>query len=550
LSDVYRYISSSYGKNHYSIDKPFQMILKYFIGSVPKLTRLGVFVGRELYELSDYIDKVSRPKHIMWGIDGERVDEVWINPAHRRGVEILVRDYGINRPPYHGESWHIHYAMGYLVADPGLYCIITVTNQTAYALYKYGDGDIRNYYKNLIGDKEPLMYGATWFTEVQGGSDLGSNTTEATYSDGKWLLTGEKYFTSNVGLADLALVTARTPGAPPGAKGLSLFLLPKYNSRGERNFRVRRLKEKSGTLGVPTGEIEMEASEAYLIGEREKGIYYTMEDLMVSRLSNIIGAVGVARKAYLEAYYYVQMRKAFGKLLIEHPLVQRDLLDMEVTLEGALALAFKAIDQFDKAWNAVPPYNDAYHYSRLLTHIAKNMTADASAYITKLAMELHGGLGFLSEYPIERWHREALITPIWEGASNIQALDMLEAMAKKAAHRPMVEDMEKIVSGLRDGKMEAEAALDRIKGLLREAAGYSFEETQFRAKDILEDIGHAISGIVLIDIGNRLGLTRFVTIGRLYLHKYLWRKPYNNEVIRKARDLSVIEETSEVEITL
>lgn len=163
---------------------------------------------------------------------------------------------------------------------------------------------------------------------------------------------GDKYFASGgVGLADIALTSARPEGGKAGAKGLALFAVPRLNSKGDLNFIVRRLKDKSGTNSVPTGEVEFHGSEAYLVGDLNNGIYYIMEDLMVSRLANAIGAVGIARKAYLEAYEYANKRRAFGKLLIEHPLVIRDLMDMEITIEGATALVFKAINEFDKTWH-------------------------------------------------------------------------------------------------------------------------------------------------------------------------------------------------------
>ncbi len=180
-------------------------------------------------------------------------------------------------------------------------------------------------------------------------------------------------------------------------------------------------------------------------------------------------------------------------MLIEHPLVIRDLMDMEVTIEGATALVFKAVNEFDKSWHDKPPYSEHYHYARLLTHIAKNVTADAAAYVTRLAMELHGGIGFLSEYPIERWHREALITPIWEGTSNIQALDMLEAMTKKNAHIAMLNDLENIVAEIKAYHNTAEAAMNVIRSTLQTATSLSPLEVEFRAKDVLSLLGHAIA---------------------------------------------------------
>lgn len=210
--DVYGFLSNIYGVNVYDVDKPLQRILQHFLGKSPSLHGLGGFAGRDLLEVTDYVDKVSRPRHIMWDVNGNRVDRVWLNPAERYAIEKLVLDFGINKPPYHSGSWHEHYAMGFLVSDPGLYCIITITIQTAYAFHKYGDDELRRYVPRLIGDERPIGFGATWFTEIQGGSDLGANTTVAKRDSGKWRLYGDKYFASGVGLADIALTSARPEG--------------------------------------------------------------------------------------------------------------------------------------------------------------------------------------------------------------------------------------------------------------------------------------------------------------------------------------------------
>lgn len=540
--DFYGHLSNSYGKNHFEIDKPFQLILRYFVGEVPDLSALGGFAGKELYEVADYVDKVARPKLLTWSVNGERVDEIWLDPSERRVLEKLFREFAVNRPPYRGGTWFDHYAAIYLISDPGLACILTVTNQTAYALYKYGDQEQKKLVGGMIGESDAPTFGATWFTELQGGSDLGANLVES-YKEGEvWRINGDtKYFASNAGLTDFALVTARPRGAPPGAKGLGLFLVPRYSSSGGRNFTVRRLKDKSATRSVPTGEVEFQNSEAQPVGDLRNGIYYTMENLMVSRLSNSFGALGIARKAYLEAYYYAQKRRAFGRLLIEHPLVKRDLLDMEVYLEGTLALALKAVDQFQKSWEARPPYNDAYHYARLLTHVAKNATAEMAAYTTKMAMELLGGLGFLEEYPIERLHREALITPIWEGPSNIQAIDMLEVMAKKNAHLTLLKDMRELADGVVDGRDVAELSLRKVEEALAKLSASDEEVAQFYAKDTLNTLGHGVATLMLLEIGNRLGVQRFVTAGRMYELRFLEGKPCPPEALKEAVTFLAIE---------
>lgn len=517
----------AYGLNHYKLDKPLRDALKYFLDRKPDLTGLGEYAGRTLYEVAYRVDLQSQPRHIMWDVRGNRVDVSWLDPMERLVVSELLETYGVNQYPFNGGSWHEHYAGINLIGDPGISCILTITIQTAYALHKYGSGDIRRYYRNLAGLEKPLMLGATWFTEIQGGSDLGANTTVAERRGDKWVLNGYKYFSSGAGIADIALTTAHPKGGRPGAKGLALFAVQRFRGDGELNFYVRRLKDKSGTVAVPTGEVEFIDTEAYLIGDAEKGIYYTLEDLMVSRLANSAGAVGISRKAYLEAFGYAAFREAFGKRIIEHPLVKRDLLEMEVLTEESLVMTHKAVDLFERASGDTPPYTSRYHYARLMTHIAKNITAANAARVSMLAMELFGGIGFLSEYMIERWHREALITPIWEGTSNIQALDMLEAIYKKSAHEPMLEDMEELARSAYD-RDTALSALRKMQDTLSGLARMTPMQAEFNAKYILEDLGHASSVILLEAMAAHLGDDYYHHIARL-IHDYvLPRKPMDH----------------------
>jgi hypothetical protein len=540
-NETYRHLSNSYGKNHFEVDRPLKLVLRYF-RMVPDLSALGRFAGKELYEVADYVDKVARPRLVTWSINGERVDEVWLDPGERGALDKLFREFGVNKSPYRGGSWFDHYASIYLISDPGIACILTVTNQTAYALYKYGDEGQKKLVGGLIGEEDAVKYGATWFTELQGGSDLGPNLVESHEENGRWRVIGDtKYFASDAGLADYALVTARPQGAPAGAKGLGLFLVPRYDSTGRKNFDVRRLKDKSATASVPTGEVEFHDSEATLVGDLRKGIYYTMENLMVSRLANSFGALGIARKAFLEAYYYTQERSAFGKLLVEHPLVQRDLLDMEVYIEGSMALAFKAVDLFERSWKDTPPYTDAYHYARLLAHITKNTTAEMSAHTTKVAMELLGGIGFLNEYPVERLHREALITPIWEGPSNVQALDMLEVITKKNAHMTLLDDMRTLEEGIVDGREFAGLAMREMEVALARLSSSDDMAAQFYAKDVLNTLGHGVATIMLLEVGRGVGERRFVSMARLYALRFLEGKPYPAESLTEARKLFAVD---------
>ena len=540
MDDSYSYISNIYGKNHYDIDAPFREIVEFYAGESLELSSLGAYAGKQLYEITDYVDKISPPVLKMWGIDGKRIDSVLINSVEKHALEKLIKEFGINRPYFHGKSIIEHYAMGYLVADPGIYCIITLTHQTAYALHKYAPDRFRDYVSGLIGDSTNLLLGATWFTEIQGGSDLGANQTIAEPGNNQWYLTGDKYFASNAGLADVSLTSA-FHGDNHGAKGLSLFVLPRKNMEGNLNYRVRRLKEKSATKSVPSGEVELENSEAQMLGDAGKAIYYITEDLMVSRLDNAAAACGIARKAYLEAYYYSMKRKTFGSLLLDHPGIKRDLLDMEVLLEGSIALTFKSIELFDRSIKSKPPYDDDYNYTRLMTHIVKNITANSSSIITQMATELHGGIGFLSEFPIERWHREALITPIWEGASNIQALDMLEAIMKKKAHIRMLQDFQKTVSEITGGKETADSCYKLLKESIDSILSMDNTEAQYHAKYLMDVMGNSMAAILLLHIGNKTGNNDFIKAGNLYFLRYVKKGDYDRDTIESSEPLIRVE---------
>ncbi len=520
--------SYAYGMNHWNRDPDLRAVLGIywpdFRSSEAELERVGALAGREVYEVSYHVDHDAQPVLVTHDLDGNRVDRVRLSPAQ---VDLLRELAYINRPPYQGEPWHKHYVMGYLVADPGLYCILTITNQTAYVIHKYAPEHSDWKEKLLQGQ----MWGATWMTEIQGGSDLGSNALKATAVNGRWRLEGEKYFCSGAGLTDVALVTARPEGAPPGAKGLALFLVPRLNAAGSLNFLVRRLKDKSATRGVPSGEVEFPGSEAILVGRAEEGIYYTLEVLTISRLANAIAAMGMARKAHLEVAERVRRRKAFGSYLAEHPLVRRDLTDMAVRTAAGLVIGFHAADLFQRAWEQRPFYSASYHYARFMSHLVKNRTADHAAEVTKLAMELFGGLGFLEEYAVARWHREALITPIWEGPSNIQSLDFLEAMQKKRAHEAFLAEFVPMLEAV--STEEAKVALRTIESTLDRLQRCAPPEAQWYAKDAVARLADSAQVALLYRLANTGG-NRYAAMAALYARRFLQGDEYPDWALQRA----------------
>jgi acyl-CoA dehydrogenase len=513
--------SYAYGKNHWLADPDLRAILNHYWKDLSRhekaLETFGGAAGGPLYELGDYIDHQALPELVMFDLDGKRVDRARLSPMHSA---LLKEHAGINRPPYEGGSWHQHFAYIFMLADPGLACTFTVTNQTVYVIHKYAPE--HKHWKEQILNGE--AWGATWMTETQGGSDLGANTTVARKEGERWMLYGEeKSFASNAGLTDIAVATARPEGAAPGPKGLALYLVPRLNDAGELNYRIRRYKRKFATRAVPTGEVELDGSEAYLVGDAEKGIYYTLETLTVARLANAIGAMGLARKAHLEAALRTQARSAFGKPIVEHPLVRRDLTDLAVRTAGGSLLIFHTIDAFDRAWHDEPPYTSQYHYARFLSHLAKNRTAEHAAESTLLAMELFGGLGFLDEVAVARLHREALVTPIWEGASNIQALDMLEAMAKKGAHEPFLDEFMPMLEQV--GTPEASEARQVIERELSKLGSLGPEQAQWHSKDSLRNLADAAQVALLYALADEAG-ERYAKLASLYAHRFVMGEPY------------------------
>ena len=487
----------SQGEDHYKLDPDLKAILDTFAPGLPQeeLSAFGKLVGEEVLEVAHHVDQDAPPRLQMHDLDGNRIDRALLSPAQKTLLEKLRP---MIRPAYEGRGWPLHYAFGYLLADGGLYCILTITHQVAYALHKYAPEHEAVKRELLYGP----AFGATWMTEIQGGSDLGANRTVARREGNAYrLYQGDKYFASGAGLADYAIVTARPEGAPAGPKGLGLFLLPR-EVEGRLNFTVRRFKEKLATRAVPSGEVELEGSLAYPIGKLEEGIYYTLENLTVSRLANAAAAMGIAKKAHLEALFRVRRRTAFGKILLQHDLIQHDLLEMRLRQVGGTALAFLAIQAFDQAWEERPPYSEAYHLARLLSHLAKGRTAEHASAITALAMELFGGLGFLEEYGVARWHREALITPIWEGPANIQALDMLEAILKKRAHEPLLD----MLGESPRAQAEAHKILKKLQ-----------EEGPWYAKEALRALADAVTVYAL----EKVAAEPFPELAELYTRRFL-----------------------------
>lgn len=458
--------------------------LKAMLGEVPNpgvLAEYQTWWENEGTAVSSAVDHGGTPWLRMFDRFGTRVDEILFPPEYWK---MLRKGYqaGVVWRAFEEKSLIPAYLLGYVTAfhDTGLYCPYIVSLSTAAPLDKYGDEAVKaRFLPSLLRRDETVWQGATWMTESGGGSDLGAYVeTTARPSGDHWLLNGEKYFASNAG-ADLAVVAARPKGAQEGVRGLALFLLPRQRQDGGLNYFIRRIKDKIGTRSVPTGEVELKDSEAYLLGKPEWGIYLILEVLNLSRVGNSMASVALAQRAMSEALTFARGRIAFGKPILEHPLLKRQFEERLASLKSAFALAWESLTLLDQVWRETPKYPDCYHLFRLVAHLSKYWTAELAAQTAKWSMEVHGGMGILAEFGVERLLREAMILPIWEGTPHRQILDGLEVMERKNAHRMLFDHIAPYAH-----PQELEEMAARVDGLL----SLPGEEKEAQAESLFRDL--------------------------------------------------------------
>jgi acyl-CoA dehydrogenase len=413
--------------------------LRHMLGALPHERALLEYESwweTEGKLISDATDRAGTPWLRMFDRAGRRVDEILFAPEYWRSLRQGYKA-GVVWRAFEDQSLDTCALLDYITCfyDPGLTCPYVISLATAVALDQHGDEALKaRFLPYLLRRDDSVWQGATWMTEIKGGSDLGANVeTIARPAGGRWLLTGDKYFASNAG-ADLAVVAARPEGAAQEVRGLALFLLPKRRADGELNYTVRRLKDKVATRSVPTGEVELRDSEAWLLGSQDRGVHLILEVLNLSRATNSMGSAAIAQRALMESADFARQRIAFGKPVFEHPLMAKQFNGHIETLQDAFALGWESIQRLNEVWRQRPPYSDRYHLFRLVAHLAKYWTSDVAPQIARWAMEVHGALGVLAEFPVERWFREAMVLTIWEGTCHRQILDGMEVMERKGAH--------------------------------------------------------------------------------------------------------------------
>jgi acyl-CoA dehydrogenase len=498
------------------------------------LADFGAWVGSAVDAEAEFTDREARPVLETYDRDGEVVNRIRYNPvwqetsaeAYRRGVVGL--NYGDDPAPY-----VVTFAMGYLLSqsDVSLHCPVTMTGAVAYVLDQFAPPDMRaRYLPELVRTDGHALTGGTWATELHGGSDVGATSTTARAEGGHVRLDGLKWFASNAD-GGLAVATARPEGAPEGSRGLGLYLVPMHLDDGSANpMRIRRLKEKLGTCGIATGEIDLTDTWALEIAPPPMGFKLMMEALEFSRIHNAMSAVGLQRRAVLETLVYLSHREAFGHNVFDYPMMRDEILKMVVAQEAGCALAFEAAAAFDAAHATDLASDDdgARAWMRMVTSLAKYVTAEDANQVCRAAIELIGGNAYTYDYVTPRLLRDAQVLTVWEGPANIQALEVLRMVGNRyPGFEALSGRVDRALASVPAALGDLAAAVRDAFGTGREAVDRLRADPQQGPRDARRLMGlmaDTLAAALLVEeaaLGHAAGDGRKAIIARLFIEQRL-----------------------------
>ncbi|MCK1519280.1 MULTISPECIES: acyl-CoA dehydrogenase family protein [unclassified Bradyrhizobium] len=532
------------GLNYYSIDRSVQDLLPLYMDAPllahlkPHLNELGELAGGKLYDLSD---QAERHQPVLHPRDGYGRDEEWVeyHPAYREMERIAFGQFGMhamcNRggvlgwpsamPPIAKYVFHYLFAQ----AEFGLLCPVNLTDSSSELVRRFGTDELRERYLPRMWSQDPaaLFKCAQFMTEKAGGSDVGAAELTAVRVGEHWKLHGEKWFCSNVD-AELAVLLARPEGATAGGRGLGLFLLPKTLPDGSRNsYRIVRLKDKLGSRTMASGEIVFEGAVAYQLGELDQGLKHMLVMVNSSRVSHLARAAGMMRRCLNEALQASRHRNAFGRPVIDHPLMRRQLLKLMVPTEQALSALLYSATASERVL-------------RLLTPIVKYRACRDNVTVATGAMETRGGNGYIEDWPNARLIRDAHLGLLWEGTSNINALDAVQrAVGKLGAHKALQED---IGACLENAPGLPGQYRTRLSSAVTDAVRFAQDvatnpENERFSRIASAKLYHAITAALLASEGARLGKNggdaRRLLLSRFVLeHRAAERSPMNLDAQR------------------
>ena len=495
-----RYATDRYlgavGMNWYRCDPTLQALLRRHLGedglawAEPHLDRVGALMGGAIAERAELTDKdpPRLEKYDRWGHDISRVvmpasfeasrQDLLANAFDSRFSQSAV-DAGVDPRP-------LRSAWTYLLcqAEIGMYCALGTGGDMVLRLVEdHAPEDVKRRVRELLTGEELAGEASQMLTERTGGSDLAALETTAVPDGDAWRLTGFKWFASNAN-GSAFVVLAKPVGADDGVRGIAPFLVLWDRRDGTRNgIRLRRLKDKLGTNAVASAEVELVDAEAFLLAPVAtapgpeaagsgkaadgRGLARMMQMTNGSRLGIAMMGLGCARRALVEAMCYARAREAFGASLAGQPLMQQKLAELIVEVEATQALVF-----------------DGYlgpQRLRIGAPLIKLRAARLGITAASDAIEIHGGNGYIEQWPVARLLRDAQVNTIWEGPDNILCLDVRRGIERDAAHLPFLARLraacevappgdEETVVTVRASIEEVAEAIERWRGLDRAVA--------------------------------------------------------------------------------
>ena len=430
--------------NLYEIDRPLQeAVRREGAGwAEDRIRTLGEICGQPDIQLAGRDANEFPPRLKAFDQFGNRIDEVEFHPAWHQLMSLGI-EHGLHALPWREPGVGANVARAALFSqltqvEAGVGCPISMTFSVIPSLRNQPDvaaeweprfTSLKYEGKLMPPDQKPGCLAGMAMTEKQGGSDVRANTTRAVALNGggpgaEYEITGHKWFCS-APMCDAFLVLAQTDA------GISCFLLPRFTPDGDRNrFHVQRLKDKLGNKSNASSEVEFRGAWARMVGEDGRGVRTIIEMVSHTRLDCTIGSSAGMRNVVARTIHHAQGRSAFGKLLVDQPLMQNVLADLAIESEAATASVMRLARAYDEA---AAGDESAALLQRLATPVLKYWTCKRAPWHAAEALECFGGNGYAEESGMPRIFRESPLMSIWEGSGNVQCLDALRAMVKSPA---------------------------------------------------------------------------------------------------------------------
>lgn len=477
----------------------------------PALLALGELSGGELYEMQ-LADRLNEPVLTHFDAWGNRIDHIEVTPLWQR-AEKLAAEFGIVAAAYEGKYGRfnrIHqFALAYLFhPSTDVYtCPLAMTDGAARTLLISGNRELIERAVPRLTSRDPARFWTSgqWMTESTGGSDVGLSETVAQLNEAEeWQLYGRKWFTSAT-TAQMALTLGRPQGNPPGGKGLALFYVELRDEHGRlQNIEILRLKDKLGTRKVPTAELMLRGATAVPVMGLTDGVRNIVPMLHLTRTWNAVSAVAFMRRGLALARDYAQKRVAFGAPLSQKPLHVDTLAGLQAEFEAAFHLTFYLVELIGKDEAGDISEQEA-HLLRMLTSIAKLTTGRQGVAVSSEVLEAFGGAGYVEDTGLPLLLRDAQVLPIWEGTTNVLALDTLRALGKTAdplvALQQRVQECARAArdAGLVQAVQTAETAVAHAANWLQNTLPAGRDALEAGARRFALTLGRALALALLVE---------------------------------------------------